>query len=108
LRATGEIIGLNEGHERDLRLKTRFTVVGRRYFVSAQKFVGLVLEAGLEGHLICIFFGGKTLFLARRLFGPVTREYCLVGGCYMHSIMESDAADRFEKRKEKPMDFCLI
>jgi hypothetical protein len=102
-----EFPGESESHDRPKNRAVLFTalaITGRKYFVSADGYIGLVPKAAQEGDMICIFMGGMTLFIIR----PAGENYKLVGACYVHGLMHGEAVTEFEKNGQKVQDFILV
>jgi hypothetical protein len=57
----------------------------RRPFISQTAYVGLAPSHVLEGDIICIFLGGKGVYLLRPQ--PEVGTYIVVGEAYVHGIM---------------------
>lgn len=101
-----EFPGESDSHGRPKNQAVLFTVLamnGRKYFMSANGYIGLVPEAAQEGDMICIFMGGMTPFVIR----PAGGNYKLIGACYVHGIMHGEAVTECEKINQKVQDFIL-
>jgi hypothetical protein len=85
-------------------LRTEYAISGRKYFVSAKGYMGLVPKATQEGDMICIFMGGRTPFVVR----PAGENYQLIGACYVHGIMYGEAMTEFENQGGEMQDFVLV
>jgi hypothetical protein len=79
-------------------------ILGRKYFVSTNNYIGFIPEAAQEGALICIFMSGRISFFTR----PAGENYQLLEGCYVHDIMYGEAMKEFEKQGGEMQDFILV
>jgi hypothetical protein len=85
-------------------LSTALAMNGRKYFVSANGYIGLVPEAAQEEDMICIFMGGMTPFVIR----PAGENYQLIGACYIHGIMHGEAVTEFFENKSQEMQEFIL
>jgi hypothetical protein len=102
-----EFPGENESRDRPKNRAVLFTALamnGRKYFVSASGYIGLVPDAAQEGDMMCIFMGGMTPFVIR----PAGENYKLIGARYVHGIMHGEAVAEFEKNSQEVQDFILV
>jgi hypothetical protein len=77
---------------------------GRRYFMSAEKYIGLGPEVLAKGDLVCVIIGAKTPFLLR----PRGDTYQVVGECYLYGFMEGQAIEMAAKASLRPQQFILV
>jgi hypothetical protein len=75
----------------------------RRPFISQTGFVGLIPSHAAKGDILCIFLGGKGVYLLRPQ--PATNHaYTLIGEAYVHGIMYGE----FMKSDPKVERFALV
>ncbi|KAH0561998.1 hypothetical protein GP486_003299 [Trichoglossum hirsutum] len=70
------------------------------FCVTEKGYVGLAPRTAAVGDVISIFLG-CALPLVLRKFGPDTNEFYLVGGSYIHGIMEGEALASEDWREEE-------
>jgi hypothetical protein len=82
------------------------TVARRRFFVTERGMLGLGPQRVREGDVVVVLFGGSTPFLLR----PVKDgwHWRLVGMCYVHDVMEGQAADWWRESGEPYSDFHIF
>jgi Heterokaryon incompatibility protein (HET) len=62
--------------------------IGRRFFETANGYMGLALGAAAVGDDVCLFLGGSVLYVLRKKEdGP----YEFMGECYTHGLMDGEA-----------------
>ena len=64
----------------------------RLFFSKDLAYIGLGPEILDENDIICILFGGATLFILR----PSGNQYRLVGECYVSELMKGEAIQDWE------------
>ena len=62
----------------------------RRFFVTADRYMGLAPGEAKLGDRVAIIYGCSTPFLIRRIDG-VESSWCLVGECYIYGLMDGEA-----------------
>ena len=60
----------------------------RRFFASDRGYVGWVPCHAREGDQICAFYGSRYPFVVRQCGD----DWRLIGACFMHGLMEGEAA----------------
>jgi hypothetical protein len=82
------------------------TVARRRFFVTEKGLLGLGPKSIEEGDVVVILFGGSTPFLLR----PVKDgwHWRLVGVCYVHDVMEGQAAEWWLESDKPFVDFHIF
>lgn len=80
--------------ERAVRFNISFgmTAIGRRLFVTDQERVGIGLARMSTTDVIIIAYGGETQYVLRPV--PGTREYSLLGDCFIHGLMDGMAVPK--------------
>jgi hypothetical protein len=80
-------------------------VAKRRFFVTSTGMLGLGPKRSREGDVVAILFGGTRPYLLR----PVRNgtHWRLVGECYVHDIMNGQAAEMWLNSDEPLEDFHL-
>ena len=80
---------------------------GRKFSITAGKFMGLVPPLAMPGDEVYIIYGTNTPFILRRVAGSGSasdsgqaQSYGLVGECYMHGMMNGELMNGdFKDRK---------
>lgn len=68
----------------------------RRFFTTDKGYMGLGPEGMLPGDTVCIFFGGDTPYVLRKVEG----SWKFVGECYVHGIMRGEAVEGLQDDAE--------
>ncbi len=73
---------------------TRFVIatLGRRLFATNRGYIGLGPDGMQKGDHVYVLSGGKVPYILRPVSGPRPRTFELVGDCYLHGIMDGEAA----------------
>jgi len=72
------------------------------FFVSEGGYIGLCPCGALVGDLVCVVLGSEVPLVLR----PKGEEYLLVGGAYVHGIMDGEAMAEAERIGHQ--DFTLV
>lgn len=70
-------------------------IAGRAFCIISGGLFGMVPNNTLRGDVVAVFLGGRTPFVLRPIAD--TKEYQLVGPCYVHSVMDSELIDESGK-----------
>jgi hypothetical protein len=68
----------------------------RRLIKTSTAYLGIVSYDTLPGDIVCILFGGSLPMVLR----PVDDHFLLVGLCYVHGIMDGEALQGADLKKE--------
>jgi hypothetical protein len=75
---------------------------GRRFFITKNSYFGMGPRNMQQGDEIHVAAGGNCPLVLRPVNNPqspsTNPRYTLVGDCYLHGIMDGEAANNFEKR----------
>ncbi len=64
---------------------------GRRFFITdTKKYMGIARDIARPGDRICVIPGCCAPFIIR----PLGKHYQLVGGCYVHGMMDGEVMER--------------
>jgi hypothetical protein len=69
----------------------RDTCWNRSYFTTSKGYMGLGPQALQTGDSVCVLAGGKLPYILR----PMDGFFQFVGDCYVYSIMEGEAVQRW-------------
>jgi hypothetical protein len=87
------------------RVARSFTLmVGRRFGVSSDGYIGAVPGDTRENDWICVFFGIRVPFIVREQENGFT----LIGDCYVSGLMQGEAVQRIEEGTLEASTITLI
>ena len=81
------------------------SITGRRLFTTTDEHVGIAPPYVKEGDIICVLFGGQTLYVLRPLADG--DDYFFLGECYVYGMMDGEAMPTDENSKGKSRWFQL-
>jgi hypothetical protein len=87
---------------RQMQIAAQEASLSRRFFITKNSYFGMGPRNMQEGDEIHIAAGGNCPLVLRPVNNPqspsTNPRYTLVGDCYLHGIMDGEAADNFEER----------
>jgi hypothetical protein len=78
---------------------------GRQIIWSEYIELGLAPAATSKNDYVCVFFGGKTPFVVRRV--EECKHWILIGPCYVSGIMHGEALRAFEEQEGQAITFVI-
>jgi len=66
----------------------RYACINRRFFTISSRYIDLGPQASHEGDVVCFLAGSRVPIVLR----PAATEYEVVGPCYVHGMMQGEAA----------------
>lgn len=86
-----------------LRNRAGTATAGRRFCISSNGHFGLVPPGTREDDLLCVLFGGPSVYVLRKFGGQ--ERYTLVGEAYLHGYMAGEAITEMSEGNLKEMEF---